>query len=77
MYTDVYLSNSHPVHNEYLPDSLRGEVFLRKEGDLSEKVWDEAGLQLWEREQNDGRLWEGRDNCPQELHGMSSRICSS
>ncbi|KAG9083261.1 hypothetical protein FS749_006175 [Ceratobasidium sp. UAMH 11750] len=51
---------AHPVHNEYLPIERQGQVFLRKEGDKSEKVWDERLLMRWEMRANAGRDWEGR-----------------
>ncbi|KZT28929.1 P-loop containing nucleoside triphosphate hydrolase protein [Neolentinus lepideus HHB14362 ss-1] len=51
---------AHPVTNDYLPAQFRDEVFLRKEGDLSGKEWDEEALRRWEREVNGGREWEGR-----------------
>ena len=50
----------HPVQQEYLPPLLLGEQFLKKEGDVSDKAWDETLLRRWERECNDGRLWSGR-----------------
>ena len=52
--------NRHPVQQEYLPPHLLGERFLEKEGDASDKVWDEMLLTRWERECNDGRPWSGR-----------------
>ncbi|KAG9105188.1 hypothetical protein FRC07_009522 [Ceratobasidium sp. 392] len=51
---------THPVHNEYLPIERQGQVFSRKEGDKSEKVWDERLLMRWEMRVNAGRDWEGR-----------------
>ncbi|KAG9122875.1 hypothetical protein FRC07_000561 [Ceratobasidium sp. 392] len=51
---------AHPVHNEYLPIERQGQVFLRKEGDKSEKVWDERLLMRWEMRANAGKDWEGR-----------------
>ena len=50
----------HPVTNEYLPIQCRGEEYLRKEGDTSDKVWDEDALRQWEHEENGGRSWAGR-----------------
>ena len=50
----------HPVQQGYLPPHLLGEQFLRKEGDVSDKVWDETLLRRWERESNDDRPWSGR-----------------
>jgi len=50
----------HPVTNEYLPSLVQGEIILRKEGDLSGKVWDEEALRRWEEIENGGRAWEGR-----------------
>ncbi|KAI9452376.1 P-loop containing nucleoside triphosphate hydrolase protein [Lactarius psammicola] len=50
----------HPVTNEYLPRQLHGEVILRREGDLGDKLWDEDALRRWEEVENDGREWVGR-----------------
>ncbi|KAI0062929.1 P-loop containing nucleoside triphosphate hydrolase protein [Artomyces pyxidatus] len=50
---------AHPVTNEYLPPEIRGKVFLRKDGDLDGKMWDDVALREWECEQNDGREWDG------------------
>ncbi|KAI9441904.1 P-loop containing nucleoside triphosphate hydrolase protein [Lactarius indigo] len=50
----------HPVTNEYLPQQLRGEVILRREGDLGDKLWDEEALRRWEEVENGGREWVGR-----------------
>ena len=47
------------MYNQYLPTELKDEIYLLKEGDDSDKVWDEEALKLWEREENDGREWEG------------------
>jgi putative ATPase len=52
--------NRHPVQQEYLPPHLVGEQFLKKEGDGSDKVWDDILLGRWERESNDGHPWSGR-----------------
>ncbi|KAF8517644.1 hypothetical protein JB92DRAFT_2905503 [Gautieria morchelliformis] len=57
MYNPSY---AHPVHQEYLPPHLSGEKFLKEPEDLSGKSWDEAILNRWERECNDGQPWEGR-----------------
>ncbi|KAH8080290.1 P-loop containing nucleoside triphosphate hydrolase protein [Cristinia sonorae] len=56
---------AHPVTNDYLPIQFRGDVFLRKEGDMTGKTWDEAALLRWEAEENGGRPWPGRGqpNC--------------
>lgn len=51
----------HPVHNEFLPIERQGHVFLRAEGDKSEKVWDERLLMRWEMRVNGGKEWEGRE----------------
>ncbi|EEB95133.1 hypothetical protein MPER_05946 [Moniliophthora perniciosa FA553] len=40
----AYGEHRHPVHNTYLPPDIEGQVFLRKEGDLSGKTWDEQAL---------------------------------
>ena len=43
------------MHNQYLPTELKDEVFLYKESDISDKLWDEEALKVWEREENDGK----------------------
>ncbi|KAH9009903.1 P-loop containing nucleoside triphosphate hydrolase protein, partial [Lactarius pseudohatsudake] len=50
----------HPVTNEYLPRQLHGEVILRREGDLGDKLWDEEALRRWEEVENGGQEWVGR-----------------
>lgn len=50
----------HPVQQGYLPPHLLNEQFLKKEGDVSDKAWDETLLRRWERECNDDRPWSGR-----------------
>ena len=50
----------HPVTNEYLPSRVQGEIILRKEGDLSDKLWDEVALRRWEELENGEREWTGR-----------------
>ncbi|KAH9039739.1 P-loop containing nucleoside triphosphate hydrolase protein [Lactarius hengduanensis] len=50
----------HPVPNEYLPRQLHGEVILRREGDLGDKLWDEEALRIWEEVENGGQEWVGR-----------------
>ena len=50
------------MYQEYLPPELDGDAFLKGEGDVSEKAWDEELLRRWERECNDGQPWEGREN---------------
>ncbi|KAG5716740.1 ATPase WRNIP1 [Termitomyces sp. T112] len=62
-YGKTYLYNpsyAHPVHNIYLPIQFEGEVFLRREGDTRDKIWDEAALCVWEHEANGDKEWEGR-----------------
>ena len=56
----AYGEKRHPVQQGYLPPHLLGEQFLKKEGDVSDKVWDEMLLSRWERECNDSRPWIGR-----------------
>ncbi|CCM00399.1 uncharacterized protein FIBRA_02429 [Fibroporia radiculosa] len=51
---------AHPVTNEYLPIQFRDAAFLKPAGDISDKVWDEDALRLWELEENEGRPWKGR-----------------
>ncbi|KZP34589.1 P-loop containing nucleoside triphosphate hydrolase protein [Athelia psychrophila] len=53
---------AHPVHNEYMPPRFKSNVFLRKEGDLTGKTWDEDALSLWEQEENGGVEWVGRSD---------------
>ncbi|THH03202.1 hypothetical protein EW145_g6445 [Phellinidium pouzarii] len=68
-YAEGYRYNpdyAHPVHNQYLPTDLKGEVFLLKEGDLSDKTWDEDALKVWEKERHGGQQWEGRLPKPAE-----------
>jgi putative ATPase len=62
MFSDGFIGGGkrHPVQQGYLPPHLLGEQFLKKEGDVSDKVWDEMLLRRWERECNDGRPWSGR-----------------
>ncbi|KAI9507759.1 P-loop containing nucleoside triphosphate hydrolase protein [Russula earlei] len=50
----------HPVTNEYLPSRVQGEIILRRDGDFSDKVWDEDALRRWEAVENGGREWSGR-----------------
>jgi putative ATPase len=50
----------HPVQQEYLPPHLIGEQFLKMEGDVSDKAWDEKLLKRWEKDCNGGRPWSGR-----------------
>jgi putative ATPase len=45
------------VTNEYLPPIMQGETILRKEGDLSDKLWDEDALRKWEEVENGGQPW--------------------
>ncbi|KAI0758314.1 hypothetical protein BC629DRAFT_1584489 [Irpex lacteus] len=62
-YGDEYHYNPdyiHPVSNDYLPPQLKGSVFLKPAGDMSDKTWDEDALRKWEKEENDGKPWEGR-----------------
>lgn len=53
-------SFAHPVINTYLPEQLHDAEFLLKEGDHSEKIWEEERLRLWEKEVNGGEPWSGR-----------------
>lgn len=48
------------MQNQYLPTQLKDDVYLFREGDLSDKTWDEEALKTWERVANDGKEWEGR-----------------
>ncbi|KAG6813317.1 hypothetical protein H0H92_012130 [Tricholoma furcatifolium] len=57
MYNPAY---AHPVHNTYLPMQFKGDVFLRPEGDMKDRIWDEAALSLWEHEANGDKEWDGR-----------------
>jgi putative ATPase len=56
----IDLGFRHPVTNEYLPSRMQGEIILRKEGDLSDKLWDEVALRRWEEVENGEREWTGR-----------------
>ena len=46
--------------NDYLPIQFRGDEFLRKEGDMSGKAWDEDALRQWEFFENGSKAWSGR-----------------
>ncbi|QRW08590.1 ATPase [Ceratobasidium sp. AG-Ba] len=73
-YGDGYAYNpayAHPVHNEYLPLERQGHVFLKTEGDKSEKAWDERLLMRWEMRANGGRDWEGRSRVERNEMNMS------
>lgn len=62
-YGKGYLYNpgyAHPVHNEFLPLQYGQSNFLRKEGNLEGKTWDEDLLAQWEWHANGGRDWDGR-----------------
>lgn len=50
----------HPVTNDYVPEEIKGVVFLKPEGDISDKIWDEDALKRWELQMNHGMPWEGR-----------------
>ena len=50
----------HLVTNEDLPSCLEGEIILRKEGDVSDKLWDGDALTGWEEVENRGQEWSGR-----------------
>ena len=60
----------HPVTNDYLPLRFKDEVFLRPEGDLTGKLWDEEALRRWEQEENGGKPWEGREDIDIEKEGI-------
>ncbi|KIO32309.1 hypothetical protein M407DRAFT_112573 [Tulasnella calospora MUT 4182] len=57
LYNPTY---AHPVHNDFLPLQYKQEGFLRADGDLEGKVWDEDLLRQWEYMDNSGKDWEGR-----------------
>lgn len=58
----------HPVYNQYLPNQFKNETFLLKEGDLSDREWNEEALKVWEAQLNDGKEWEGRkDLCNEDI----------
>jgi putative ATPase len=59
---DLWFLIRHPVTNEYLPSRVQGEIILRKEGDLSDKLWDEGALRRWEELENGERAWTGRQS---------------
>jgi len=50
----------HPVTNDYVPDEIKDMVFLKSEGDISDKIWDEDALGRWELKKN---------------HGMRTSLC--
>jgi putative ATPase len=50
----------HPVTNDYVPEEIKDMVFLKPEGDISDKLWDEDALKRWELKKNRGMPWEGR-----------------
>lgn len=50
----------HPVTNDYVPGDIKDMVFLKPEGDISDKLWDEDALKRWELKKNHGMPWEGR-----------------
>ncbi|KAJ7045410.1 P-loop containing nucleoside triphosphate hydrolase protein [Mycena alexandri] len=63
-YGKSYMYNpefAHPVHNTYLPAQFRDMTFLKAAGDTTGKAWDEEALVLWEKTENGGERWEGRD----------------
>ena len=55
-----FVLRSHPVTNDYVPDEIKDMVFLKPEGDFSDKLWDEDALRRWEAKKNHGVPWEGR-----------------
>ncbi|GJE95442.1 P-loop containing nucleoside triphosphate hydrolase protein [Phanerochaete sordida] len=55
---------AHPVTNEYLPSQVARERFLRDEGDLEGKTWNDDMLHRWETRKNDRKPWEGRKTVP-------------
>ncbi|KAF7376055.1 hypothetical protein MSAN_00020300 [Mycena sanguinolenta] len=64
-YGKSYLYNpdyAHPVLNAYIPPQLQDAKFLKKAGDVSDKMWDEDALTTWEHNVNGGMPWEGRTN---------------
>jgi putative ATPase len=56
----VSSSHRHPVTNDYVPEEIKDMVFLKPEGDISDKLWDEAALRRWELKKNHGTPWEGK-----------------
>ncbi|KAJ7783028.1 DNA polymerase III, clamp loader complex, gamma/delta/delta subunit [Mycena metata] len=63
-YGKSYMYNpefAHPVHNTYLPAQFRDATFLKVAGDTTGKAWDEEALVLWEKTENGGERWKGRD----------------
>lgn len=65
---DLILARRHPVRQEYLPVAALEKVgvteadrkFLHKDGDRSDKTWNEDLLEEWEYWDNGGQQWEGR-----------------
>lgn len=68
MYNPDYL---HPVHNDFLPASLRDEQFVRPAQDTTDKIWDETALVRWEQERNGRRPWSGRDRADESTSNDS------
>jgi putative ATPase len=55
-----FIMRRHPVTNDYVPDKIKDVVFLKSEGDISDKIWDDDALRRWELKKNRGIAWEGR-----------------
>ena len=59
-FLSYFVLHRHPVTNDYVPDEIKDVVFLKPEGDISDKVWDDDALRRWELKKNHAMPWEGR-----------------
>jgi putative ATPase len=59
-FLSYFIPRRHPVTNDYVPDEIKDMVFLKSEGDISDKLWDDDALGRWELKKNHGIPWEGR-----------------
>ena len=59
-FSSRFILRRHPVTNDYVPNEIKDMVFLKSEGDVSDKMWDEDALTRWEVKKNNGVPWEGR-----------------
>ncbi|PIL36072.1 hypothetical protein GSI_01732 [Ganoderma sinense ZZ0214-1] len=59
----------HPVTNEYMPIQFCHDEFLRKEGDMTGKTWDEDALRQWVFEENGGQPWLGQPSEVDQIGG--------
>ena len=59
-FLSYFVLHRHPVTNDYVPDEIKDVVFLKPEGDILDKVWDDDALRRWELKKNHAMPWEGR-----------------